>query len=137
MNGDDSAITATESDTVTSETQPTIVIAGMGPVGMTAALILARKGIPVTVLEAGADLATDSRASTFHPPSLEILDELGVVEELLETGLVAPGFQYRGKSRELIAHLDMSVLSEDTKFPYRVQSEQSNLTRIIRRHLET
>lgn len=43
---------------------------------------------------------------------------------------------YRGHSRELVAHLDMSVLSEDTPYPYRVQCEQSKLTRIIRRHLE-
>lgn len=121
---------------MSSETQPTIIVAGMGPVGMTAALMLARKGLPVTVLEAGADLATESRASTFHPSSLEILDGLGVVEELLEVGLKAPGFQYRGHNRELIAHLDMEVLGDDTRFPFRVQSEQSNLTRIIRGHLE-
>lgn len=117
-------------------TQPTIIVAGMGPVGMTAALMLARHGLTVTVLEAGPDLATESRASTFHPSSLEILDGLGVVDDLLEVGLKAPGFQYRGHNRELIAHLDMEVLGEDTRFPYRVQSEQSNLTRIIRGHLE-
>lgn len=119
-----------------STTSPTIVVAGMGPVGMTAALMLARSGHQVTVLEAGDDLATESRASTFHPPSLEILDELGVIEELLETGLKAPGFQYRGRNRDLIAHFDMSHLAEDTRFPFRVQSEQSNLTKIIRRRLE-
>lgn len=119
-----------------AEPQPTIVIAGMGPVGMTAALILARKGVEITVLESGEDLAVESRASTFHPPTLEILDELGIVDELLEEGLKAPGFQYRGKNRELLAHLDMSILKDDTRFPFRVQSEQSNLTRIIRRHLE-
>lgn len=115
---------------------PAIVIVGMGPVGMTAALSLAKMGLEITVLEAGAELASESRASTFHPPSLEILDELGVVEELLELGLKAPSFQYRGHNRELIAHLDMALLSEDTRFPFRVQCEQSKLTRIILRHLE-
>ncbi|MFB8385717.1 FAD-dependent monooxygenase [Microbacterium sp. NPDC055910] len=121
---------------MTTSSSPTIVVAGMGPVGMTAALSLSRQGHQVTVLEAGDDLATESRASTFHPPSLEILDDLGVVDELLEVGLRAPGFQYRGHSRELIAHLDMSALAGDTRFPFRVQCEQSKLTRIIRRHLE-
>lgn len=121
---------------MTVETQPTVIIAGMGPVGMTAALALALKGIPVTILEAGDDLATESRASTFHPPSLEILKDLGVVDELMESGLKAPGFQYRGHNRELIAHLDMALLENDTEFPFRIQNEQGTLTRIIRRHLE-
>jgi 2-polyprenyl-6-methoxyphenol hydroxylase-like FAD-dependent oxidoreductase len=113
-----------------------VVVVGAGPVGMTAALGLAKRGVPVMVLEAGDDLATESRASTFHPPSLAVLRELGVVDELLELGLKAPGFQYRGHDRELIAHLDMKVLSGDTDFPFRLQCEQSKLTRIIRRHLE-
>lgn len=115
---------------------PCIVVAGMGPVGMTAALSLACQGLPVTVLEAGPDLAEESRASTFHPPSLEILRDLGVADELIALGLKAPGFQYRGHDRQLIAHLDMSVLAADTDFPYRLQCEQSKLTRIIRARLE-
>jgi len=122
---------------MTREKEPLVLIVGMGPVGMTAALKLARQGLPVTVLETGDDLAAESRASTFHPSSLQILDELGIVDEVLEMGLKAPGFQYRGKNRELIAHLDMSALAEDTKFPFRIQLEQSKVTRIIRKHLES
>lgn len=114
-----------------------IVVVGMGPVGMTVALSLARQGIPVTVLEAGADLATESRASTFHAPSLEIMRDLGVFDELAQLGFKAPGFQYRGHDRELIADLDMSVLADDTDFPFRLQCEQHKLTRIIRGHLES
>src|SRR5690606_38623313 len=85
---------------------------------------------------AGEGLATESRASTFHPSTLEVLKGLGVVDELLELGLVAPSFQYRGRNRELIANLDLGVLADETEFPYRVQCEQSKLTRIILRHLE-
>lgn len=116
--------------------QPSVVVVGAGPVGMTAALGLARQGVPVTVLEAGEDLATESRASTFHPPSLSIMRELGIADELIEMGIKAPGFQYRGYNRQLIAHLDMTVLEPDTDFPYRLQCEQSKLTRLIRRHIE-
>lgn len=121
---------------MTESPASTVVVVGMGPVGMTAALGLGRQGITVTVLEACDDLATESRASTFHPPSLEILRDLGVVDELIELGLQAPGFQYRGHDRELIAHLDLAVLADDTEFPYRLQCEQSKLTRIIRGRLE-
>ena len=43
-----------------------------------AAANLVRNGVPVTVFEAGTDLSEESRASTFHPPTLDMLDRLGV-----------------------------------------------------------
>ncbi|MBV8536544.1 MAG: FAD-dependent oxidoreductase [Alphaproteobacteria bacterium] len=59
-----------------------VVVVGAGPVGLSAACLLAKQSIPVTVLEAGADLSTESRASTFHPPTLDMLDELGATARL-------------------------------------------------------
>lgn len=112
------------------------LVAGAGPVGMVAALLMARGGVQVTVLEAGESLAGESRASTFHPPSLEMLDDLGVLEPLMERGLVSTGFQYRDRRTGPIADLDLGVLSEDTRFPFRVQLEQSKLTPIILEILE-
>ncbi|BCJ40795.1 hypothetical protein GCM10010168_91810 [Actinoplanes ianthinogenes] len=112
-----------------------ILIAGAGPVGLTAALALARRGFPVTVLESGAGLAAESRASTFHPPTLEMLDDLGVGAELHERGLLAPTFAYRDRRAGLIALLDLAVLAGDTRYPYRLQCEQSKLTPILRDHL--
>ena len=72
-----------------------VLIAGAGPVGLTAAANLVRQGVPVTVFEAGSDLSTESRASTFHPPTLDMLDALGAAKPLIAQGLVAPTFQYR------------------------------------------
>jgi len=54
-----------------------VLIAGAGPVGLVAAANLVRGGVPVTVFEAGDDLSEESRASTFHPPTLDMLDRLG------------------------------------------------------------
>ncbi|WP_235017930.1 FAD-dependent oxidoreductase [Thermomonospora echinospora] len=113
-----------------------MLVAGAGPVGLTAALALARRGVPATVLEAGPALAAESRASTFHPPSLEMLDALGVLEELMARGLISRTFQYRERRGGIIAELDLSVLSGDTPYPFRVQCEQSKLTPILRAHLE-
>ncbi len=104
---------------------------GAGPVGLTAALTLHRRGHDVTVLEAGKTLATESRASTFHPPTLEMLEDLGVLNPLLDKGIVASTFQYRERGGGEIATLDLGVLAGDTRYPFRVQCEQSKLTPIL------
>ncbi|MDQ4061616.1 MAG: FAD-dependent monooxygenase [Pseudomonadota bacterium] len=108
-----------------------VFIVGAGPVGLVAAAHLVRRGVPVTVFEAGNDLSEESRASTFHPPTLDMLDELGAAEKLIAQGLVAPRFQYRSKQDGLIAQFDFGAISDVTRHPYRVQSEQFKLTRIL------
>ena len=115
-----------------------VVVAGFGPVGAVAALALARAGRDVVVVEADPRLRTDpaeSRASTFHPPTLEMLADLGVYGELYETGLVAPTYQMRDRADGVIADFDLALLANDTRYPFRLQSEQQNLVAIIERHL--
>jgi NADPH-dependent 2,4-dienoyl-CoA reductase/sulfur reductase-like enzyme len=59
--------------------QERVLIAGAGPVGLVAAAHLARAGVPVTVFEAGPTLSEESRASTFHPPTLDMLHALSAM----------------------------------------------------------
>ncbi len=108
-----------------------ILIAGAGPVGLTAAANLVRGGVPVTVFEAGGDLSEESRASTFHPPTLDMLDRLWAAKPLIAQGLAAPQFQYRTKQHGVLAQFDFGAIADATAHPYRVQSEQSKLTRIF------
>jgi 3-(3-hydroxy-phenyl)propionate hydroxylase len=114
-----------------------VLIAGAGPVGLTAAANLVRNGVPVTVFEAGADLSTESRASTFHPPTLDMLDALGAAKPLVAQGLTAPTFQYRTMRHGVLAQFDFGAIKDMTAHPYRVQSEQHRLTRILYEQLRT
>ena len=108
-----------------------VLIAGAGPVGLTAAAGKVEAGIPVTVLEAGTALSEESRASTFHPPTLDMLDGLGAAAELIAQGLVAPRFQYRSRRHGVLGTFDFAAIADLTGHPYRLQAEQSKLTRIL------
>ena len=116
--------------------QERVFIAGAGPVGLVAAANLVHRGVPVSVFEAGATLSEESRASTFHPPTLDMLDSFGVAAPLIAAGLKAPRFQFRckklrSKQHSLLAEFDFSAISDATCNPYRLQCEQSKLTRIL------
>jgi len=112
-------------------TEARVFIAGAGPVGLTAAACLVTQGVPVTVFEAGGDLSMESRASTFHPSTLDMLDDLGAAAALEAQGLRAPYLQYRSKRDGLIARFDFGDISDLTRHPYRLQCEQWRLTRIL------
>jgi 3-(3-hydroxy-phenyl)propionate hydroxylase len=113
-----------------------VVIAGGGPVGSVAAFMLARAGIDVILLEACPTTPTDLRASTLHPPTLEILDQLGLTQELVDQGLKAPIYQYRNRATDEILSFDLGELADMTAFPYRLQCEQYKLAGALSRHLD-
>ncbi len=60
-----------------------VCVAGGGPAGMVHALLLARAGVRVTVLEKHSDFLRDFRGDTVHPSTLRVMDELGLIDEFL------------------------------------------------------
>ncbi|MBA2411009.1 MAG: FAD-dependent oxidoreductase [Gammaproteobacteria bacterium] len=96
--------------------QTTCCVVGAGPAGAMLALLLARNGVPVTLLEMHQDFEREFRGDTLHPSVMEIMDELGLAEPLLQlphTKLRQFGFQTPTQSFTIA---DFSRLK--TKFPY-------------------
>jgi 3-(3-hydroxy-phenyl)propionate hydroxylase len=112
-----------------------VVVVGAGPVGLTAALALGRRGIPTVLLAAEPELVMELRGSTFHPPTLDLLDEFGIVPRMIDVGLKAPTWQFRDRETGPVATFDLSMLAGDTNHPYRVQCEQWKLMRFLEQEL--
>lgn len=112
-----------------------IVVIGAGPVGLAATLALARRDIPTVLLAAEPELVMELRCSTFHPPTLDLLDEFEIVPRMIEVGLKAPTWQFRDRETGPVATFDLSLLAGDTNHPYRVQCEQWKLMRFLEEEL--
>src|SRR5688572_29921276 len=105
-----------------------VIVVGAGPVGTVAALACARRGLSVKLLEAQSGIDDSPRASTTQPPTLDIIAELGLIEEYLRAGLVARTFQFWDRrTLKLVAEFDFSRLAGETAFPFVVQTEQHKL----------
>ena len=93
--------------------QTRCVIAGGGPAGIMAGYLLARAGVPVIVLEKHADFFRDFRGDTIHPSTLELMDELGLLEEFLK--------QPHQEVRELrgVINGEIVPIADFTKLPTR------------------
>jgi 2-polyprenyl-6-methoxyphenol hydroxylase-like FAD-dependent oxidoreductase len=96
---------------VVEKLQTRCVIVGGGPAGVMAGYLLARAGTPVAVLEKHADFFRDFRGDTIHPSTLELMDELGLLDEFLK--------QPHQEARELRAVVNGQVVpvADFTRLP--------------------
>jgi 2-polyprenyl-6-methoxyphenol hydroxylase-like FAD-dependent oxidoreductase len=116
---------------MTSVPTQDVVVVGAGPVGVVCALALARQGLRVTLIEAEAGVDRAPRAATTHPATLEMLADLGLVNDVIRQGLVARTFQFWDRvTGEKVAEFDHKILAQDTRFPFVVQCEQHKIANI-------
>ena len=115
--------------------QADVIVVGAGPVGLVAALSLALAGVRVLVLEKRDALSAASLASTIHPPTLEILDELGTLRPVMHLGHRVDRIQHR-TPEGVFAEFDMATLAGETPFPFRMHLEQARITPAILARLD-
>jgi len=107
----------------------TCCIVGGGPGGAVLALLLARKGLNVTLLEAHPDFDREFRGDTLHPSVMEIMDQLGLAERLLELRHSKVSSFTLQTAKGPFNPVDLSRLN--TKFPYITVMPQKNFLEFI------
>jgi 3-(3-hydroxy-phenyl)propionate hydroxylase len=108
-----------------------IAIIGAGPVGLTTALGLARRGVPSVVYESLDAIPREQRGAAFHPPTLQMLHDLGVGDALMRMGLCIPVWQMRDRAEGVYAEFDLRILADVTEFPYRFHLPQHFLSEVL------
>lgn len=97
--------------------------------GLTAALALVRGGVRVDVVEVRQAPGSESLAATFHPPTLQILADLGV--DLSGRGLEARTIGYRSADTVARTRFSLAELAADTAYPYRRHVPQLQVCQLI------
>jgi 3-(3-hydroxy-phenyl)propionate hydroxylase len=109
-----------------------VVISGGGPVAMVLALALYRQGVPFIALEMLHEPFMDQRAASYHPPTVEMLDDLGIADDIIPEGLQSPVYRFHDRvTHDVVAEFDLGDLKDELKFPFVLQYEQYKLVRKI------
>ena len=101
-----------------------VLVVGAGPVGLSAALFLVRAGIGVRIIDAADTVDRRMRGSTFHPPTLDMIDKFGLSAPLVGLGRKVARWQLRQHEAGKHVDFDLELLGDATAHPFRLQVEQ-------------
>jgi 2-polyprenyl-6-methoxyphenol hydroxylase-like FAD-dependent oxidoreductase len=109
-----------------------VLVVGAGPVGLVAGAELARRGIRVRVIDKLAHPTDQSRAIAVHARSLDMLDRMGIVDEMLSTGIRAVAMELYAAGRKLFR---VPFSEVDSAFPFTLTTAQTETERVLGEHL--
>jgi 2-polyprenyl-6-methoxyphenol hydroxylase-like FAD-dependent oxidoreductase len=114
-----------------------VLLVGAGPTGLTLACDLARRGVAVRIVDRAREFPGGSRGKGLSPRSLEVLDDLAVMDQILASGAThVPHRKYRGA--EVIAEIDPSAgraPTPDIPYPVGLMIPQWRVEQILRQRL--
>ncbi len=111
---------------------PSVLIVGAGPVGLVLAVDLARRGIPIRIIDTLAAPTLESRALVVHARSLEMMEALGVARELIASGVQSTALEFHADGR-LLAHIQLQGL--DSRFKFALSTPQPETERVLTERL--
>lgn len=117
-------------DLSNKETQALII--GAGPTGLTMAAELARHGIKSRIIDKASTPSKASKAFAIHARTLELFENIGIIQDILEHGNRVHGFCVYNQGK-VVAELKMDLL--ESKYPFLINIEQSKTEQILISHL--
>ncbi len=107
-----------------------VLVVGAGPVGLTMACELARHGVACRVVDRDEGPTDQSRALAIWERTLEVFDDVGVIERVLEQGKRLHGMNVYSGGRRLL-HIGLDLEGEDTPYPFAVSLPQGQTERAL------
>ena len=112
----------------TLPTRTDVLVVGAGPTGLALACALAARGVEALVVDRLAQGGNTSRAAVLHARTLEVLEDVGVTDELRQRGVVVPRFTIRDRDRAL---LEVPFDDLPTRYPYTLMLPQDITERVL------